>query len=264
MATVTGAHADRIGRVRDLLAAKGRREQGAFTFEGPTLLEEALRSDAEIHEIYVTDRVLGGNPIVGKLDRTGFPVFLVDDRTMAKISDLETPTGIVAVAPLRYTPLEQLLGGPLTLVLADLNDPGNVGTLLRSAEAFGASGVALGALGVDPYHPKVVRGAMGAIFRLGLAVTEPAGCQAAALAAGADLVGLDAAGESLRAHTWGPRTALVVGHERRGLGPWGAICKRRIAIPMAEPTESLNAAVAGSIALYEAAAGQAVKRASGG
>jgi len=264
MATVTGARADRIGRVRELLAAKGRREAGAFTFEGPTLLEEALRSDAEVHEIYVTDRVLGGNPIVGKLDRDGFPVYLVDERTMAKISDLETPTGIVAVAPLRYTPLEQLLAAPLTLVLADLNDPGNAGTLLRSAEAFGAGGVVFGAMGVDPYHPKVVRGAMGAIFRLGLAVADPAGCRLAALAVQAELVGLDVAGEPIRTHVWGPRTALVVGHERRGLGPWGALCARRVAIPMAQPTESLNAAMAGSIALYEAAATQAVKRASGG
>jgi TrmH family RNA methyltransferase len=262
MATVTGAHADRIGRVRDLLETKGRREHGRFTFEGPTLLAEALRSGVVVDELYVTQPVLDKNPTVRELDAGGTPVYVVDDRTLNKISDLETPTGIVAVAPVRYVALPVLLAQPLTLVLADLNDPGNAGTLLRSAEAFGASGVVFGNLGVDPYHPKVVRGAMGAVFRLGLAVAKPAEFGAAAAAEGIDVVGLDAGGADLRAARWASRTALVVGHERRGLGLWEGACSRVLAVPMAKEAESLNASVAGSIALYEVAR-EAVKRVSG-
>jgi TrmH family RNA methyltransferase len=260
MATVTGAHAERIGRARDLLGVKGRREHGRFAFEGPTLLDEALRSGIPVEELYVTQRVLDANATVAKLDRDGHAVFLVDERTMAKISDLETPTGLVGVAPLRFMPLPELLAAPLALVLADINDPGNAGTLLRSAEAFGAAGVVFGSSGVDPYHPKVVRGAMGAIFRLGLAVADPPALRAAAQSAACEVVGLDAGGPDVAAGPWGERTALVVGHERRGLGPWGSVCERRLGIPMLDAAESLNAAVAGSIALYEASK-RAVKRA---
>ncbi len=263
MATVVGAHADRIARARELLSVKGRREHGRFSFEGPTLLEEALRSGVAIEELYVTQRVLDANATVAALDRAGPPVYLTDERTMGKISDLETPTGLVAVAPLRFTPLPELLANRLVLVLADLNDPGNAGTLLRSAEAFGAAGVVFGSLGVDPYHPKVVRGGMGAIFRLALAVADPAALLAAAAQASSEVVGLEAGAENIGTAAWAERTALVVGHERRGLGPWAAACTRRVAIPMTEVTESLNAAVAGSLALYEASKG-AVKRAPGG
>ena len=128
VATLTGAHADRVTRVRDLLSAKGRKEHGRFTFEGPTLLEEALRSGVVIEELYVSDTVLASNATVRRLDESGTPVYVVDDRTSRKISGLDTPTGLVAVSAQRQADLDVLLRGPLTLVLADLNDPGNVGT----------------------------------------------------------------------------------------------------------------------------------------
>ncbi|HEV7178745.1 MAG TPA: RNA methyltransferase, partial [Candidatus Baltobacteraceae bacterium] len=106
--------------------------------------------------------------------------------------------------------------------------------------------------GVDPHHPKVVRGSMGAIFRLAVATATPDEFQPAMVVAGTTLVGLTAAGAPITAQAFAPPAALVVGHERHGLGTWERLCGRRVAIPMSEPTESLNAAVAGSIALYEA------------
>jgi len=242
-------------RVRDLHTAKGRKEHGRFTFEGPTLLDEALRSDTAIEELYVTAAVLAANPTVQRLDQTGTPVFEVDDRTMRKISDLDTPTGLVAVARQRTADLAAILRSPLTLVLADLNDPGNVGTLLRSAEAFGAGGVVLGRLGVDPYHPKVVRGAMGAIFRLALSVASPEQFAAAVRAAGATVIGLITGGADVAAVAPGKQTALIVGHERRGLGSWETAGMIPAAIPMHGNVDSLNAAVAGSIGLYVLAKG---------
>ena len=253
MATLAGAHAERVGKVRELLTPKGRREQRRFAFEGPTLLEEALRSNVAVEELYVTERILASNDLVEKLDRSGTSVYIVDERTMHKISDVETPTEIIAVAAIRMAPLDMMLAKPLTLVLADLNDPGNAGTLLRSAEAFGAAGVVFGNGGVDPFNPKVVRGAMGAIFRLELAAGDPSMVASAAAATGTEIVGLDGSGKPIETGAWAARSALVVGHERRGLGVWDTICARRIAIPMTAATESLNAAVAGSIALYEAA-----------
>jgi TrmH family RNA methyltransferase len=250
MATVTGAHADRVGRVRDLQTAKGRKEHGRFAFEGPTLLEEALRSGVAVEELYVTETVLASNARVRELDELGTPVFIVDDRTLRKISDLETPTGLVAVAPQPLGDPLAILRGRLSLALADLNDPGNVGTLLRSAEAFGASGVILGRLGVDPYHPKVVRGAMGAIFRLPLAVATAEEFGRAVAAVGAQPIGLATSGPDLASVQLGTTTVLVVGHERRGLGSWEPSGMALGSIPMQGASESLNAAIAGSIGLY--------------
>ena len=177
--------------------------------------------------------------------------YLVDERTFAKFSDVETPTGVLAVADLAYTSLDALFDRPgIVPVLADLNDPGNVGTLLRSAQAFGAGGVILGSAGVDPYHPKVVRAAMGAIFRLKLAVAEPEDLALAAKVAEATIVGLAAEADGLEALASAEKIALVVGHERRGLARWEGVCARRAGIPMPGQADSLNAAVAGSIALF--------------
>ena len=252
MPAYAGAHADRVQRARELLATKGRREQSRFTFEGPTLLEEAVQSDVAIEEIYATEAVFAQNPMLQQLESRGVDVALVDDRTARKLSDLDTPTGLVAVTATRYASIAEILDSPLSLILADLNDPGNAGTLLRSAEAFGAGGIIFGRFGVDPYHPKVVRGAMGAIFRLKIAVASPEDVESVAGKSAATLLGLTAGGEPLSQAAFPQPTALVVGHERHGLGPWERLCRRHLAIPMRGPTESLNAAVAGSIALYEA------------
>ena len=177
----------------------------------------------------------------------------MDEAALAGISDLETPSGIVTVAPIRLHRPDELFkrGSPL-LVLADVNDPANAGTLLRSADAFGCPGVLFGRLGVDPYHPKVVRGSMGAAFRIALSVADPPDAAAAAADAGVRLLGLAAGGALICPESWQAPLAIIVGHERRGLGRWESLCEQLLAIPMSGPAESLSAAVAGSIALYEA------------
>lgn len=250
MATLTGAHADRVLRARELQSVKGRKEHGRFAFEGPTLLDEALRSGIGIEELYVTQAVLESNAVVRELDERGTPVYLVDDRTVRKISDLETPTGLIAVARQKTGALGAILRGRLTLVLANLNDPGNVGALVRSGEAFGATGIVHGNLGVDPYHPKVVRAAMGSIFRVPHAVASPSEFIAAARAAGTTVIGLAAGAPDLETIDVRTPAALIVGHERRGLGLWELPGVYLAGISMAGGAESLNAAVAGSVALY--------------
>ena len=250
MPQALSAHNSRIARVRDLREKKGRSEHDAFAFEGATLLEEARNSSFPVEELYVTQKAYEETPLVREFESYQVPVYLLDERAFGKISDLEAPTGILAIAPVRYSPLAEIIGKPgITLALADLNDPGNAGTLLRSAEAFGAGGVICGNLGVDPYHPKVVRGAMGSLFRLNVAAAKPEQVAEIAGGSGAAIIGLDSTGKPLTKAT-GP-VVLVVGHERRGLGRWASICTQFASIPMRGPTESLNAAVAGSIALYE-------------
>ena len=130
------------------------------------------------------------------------------------------------------------------------DDAGNAGTLLRSAEAFGTAGVIVGSLGAEPHQPKVVRSAMGALFRLPLAVADPKALSG--LLDGWEVTGLAAAGEPLHGLPWGQRSIVAVGNERHGLGRWESLCTRLGAIPMSGKAESLNAAIAGSIALYEA------------
>jgi TrmH family RNA methyltransferase len=256
MATRLGAHAARLTAVRALRSVKGRREQQRFAFEGSTLLGEAAAANFPIAELYATQRAYDATPLVHDLERSGTPAFIVAESAIGGISDVATPSGILAVAPIRLRTPAEVVGMDCSLVLADLNDPANAGTLLRSADAFGAGGVVFGALGVDPYHPKVVRGSMGAVFRLSIAIADPDETGAAAAAAGTGMLGLAAAGAPLDGEHFAPPVALVVGHERRGLGLWEGHCERLLAIPMRGAAESLSAAVAGSIALYEAARAQ--------
>ncbi|HKE36552.1 MAG TPA: RNA methyltransferase [Candidatus Baltobacteraceae bacterium] len=248
-----GVHADRLTAIRTLHAAKGRRQSGRFAFEGPTLLREAHANNFPIEEIYATQEAYDAEPLVAQLEAAGTAAFVIEPRSAQKISDLETPPGIVAVSAMKFATLEEIFGGDgVVLVLADLNDPGNAGTLLRTADAFGCRGAVAGSTGTDPYHPKVVRAAMGALFRLPVAVAQPDDVARAAAAAGFEVAGLAAKGEPLGASPLPRRAALAVGNERHGLGRWEAILSRRLAIPMLGRADSLNAAVAGSIALYEA------------
>ena len=251
MAQALGAHNTRVAHVRELLTKKGREAQRAFLLEGPTLLEEAARSDAPLLALYVTEEMYAASALVRRLDGRGVPVYVVNQSTAAKLSDVETPTGIVAVCAARTTPLAEFFSADgLILVLAELGDPGNAGTLLRSADAFGVRRVLFGSTSVEPFNPKVVRATMGSIFHLEIAVASLG--EVSPAAAGWEFVGLNADGEPIGRQTFGPRCALVVGQERRGLGAWEALCARTVSIPMRGQAESLNAAVAGSIALYEA------------
>ena len=211
-----GVHSDRLSEIRSLSSVKGRTQADRFAFEGPTLLAEARNGGVPILEIYATEAAYAAAPLVAEVEASGTPVYIVDDRAARKISDLETPTGIVAVTPLRLRPLAELMHGP-ALLLADLNDPGNAGMLLRSAEAFGASGVVFGSLGVDPFHPKVVRGAMGALFRLPLASATPMSWRRRPRGRNSDL-GLAMGGEAV-ATSASPDLVLAVGTSAMA---WGA------------------------------------------
>ena len=247
-----GAHNARLDRVRALRTKKGRREQGRFTIEGATLLDEAVRSGIAIEELYGTSAALQASEAAAGLESRGISVYRVDDRAMGRLSDLETPPGLLAVAAVSLSAVADLFSSAgLVLALAGVSDPGNAGTLLRAAEAFGAAGVVFDPGAVEPHAPKVVRAAMGSLFRLRLAVASPR--ETVEAAGGWETTGLDSGGERIDGLAWAARSLLVVGHERHGLGDWKPFCSRLAAIPMKRNVESLNASVAGGIALYEAA-----------
>jgi RNA methyltransferase, TrmH family len=257
MVTALGAHSPKLTAVRGLLTKRGRREQQRFAFEGPTLLVEALDAGVPIEAVYATE-IAYESMASETRNAVRCPVYLLGERALERISDVATPSGIVAVAPLRLEPADALLAsGAPALLLAGLADPGNAGTLLRSAEIFGVQSILFAQGAVEPYNPKVVRAAMGALFRLRLAVLTDASVLDLAHAHRYVLVAEDRAGEALRTFTFPERTVVAVGHERHGvagrLPGWDAA----VAIPQVGGGESLNAAVAGSIVLYELAAQRA-------
>ena len=143
MPTALSPQNPRIERVRDLRKPAARRARGRFLLEGPTLLGEALASGLAVEELYGTDAALAEHrPLVAALEAAGAEAFAVPARTLSRLSDLETPPGLVAVARTPAWDLAAILGRPgPVLLLAGVADPGNAGTLLRSAEAFGAAGV---------------------------------------------------------------------------------------------------------------------------
>jgi TrmH family RNA methyltransferase len=249
--TSLSPHSPKLEAVRELLTPRGRRAAGAFGAEGATLLAEADRAGLVPREVYATPAALERFDS-GRYESEGIPVYSLPERLFARLSDLETPSGLLGIFALPDHAVADVLARPgVVLLLAGVADPGNAGTLVRSAEAFGAAGVLFGRGGVDSHAPKVVRSAMGALFRVAVASVSADELAAAAVASGRPIVATDSDGEDLRTADLPANAIIAVGNERRGVGDWLGQWDRTIRIPYGGPTESLNAAVAGSIVLYE-------------
>jgi TrmH family RNA methyltransferase len=248
MPTELGVHHQRLAGIVALQQRKAGWGSGRFAIEGPTLLDEACEARMPIVEVYATPAV-AGTPRLTALEQAGTPVFVVEERAMRRISDLETPPGLLAVVDHLAESLETLMAGEGAILGLSVGDPGNAGTLVRSARAFGVERIVFGRGGVDPYHPKVVRAAMGALFtaRIGLAAGDE--LVAAARAAGRPVVAADLDGEPLEGYRFPARPVLAVGHERQGVRAWLPERDAAVRIPQ-RAGESLNAGVAGSIFLY--------------
>ena len=179
---------------------------------------------------------------------------MVPSRTFERISDLATPSEMLAILALTEGEPAAILArrGPV-LLLAGINDPGNAGTLLRSAEAFGAAGALFGRGGVDPYSPKVVRAAMGSSFRLPIAMVDADWLIEEANRGGRPIVAADMDGAEVGELELPANAILAIGNERRGVREWLPRFDLAVRIPQPGAAESLNAAVAGSILLYELA-----------
>jgi TrmH family RNA methyltransferase len=248
--TSLGLHSSKLEAVRALKTKAGRREQRRFAIEGPTMVEEALRSGAALEGLFVT---AAGYENLGPLAaaQVGAPIYLVPEKAMARLSDLDTPPGILAVAPLETARLDAVLArGEPVLLLAAINDPGNAGTLLRTAEIFGLGGVIFGDGGVEPHNPKVVRASMGAIFRLPLAEAGPEAVVEAARKARYSLVATTHDGVSLDHFAFERRSIVAIGNERRGVACWLPAWDAGVSIPQRGEGESLNASVAGGVVMY--------------
>ncbi len=242
---------------RDLQRRKARERQGLFVAEGVRAVEELLRSPIAVRGALVApflEHTPRGVALKDELGRRGIDVLAVSDQELTSAADTDAPQGVVAVAHIPERTLDDLALAPRPrlLVLDAIQDPGNAGTLLRTAAALGVDATIALPGTVDLWNAKVVRSAMGALFH------RPAiSCTWEVLdrflgSNGFPLWGADAAGEPLSIVTAPERLALLVGNEGSGLSPQASErVTRRVAIPLASTIESLNVAVAAGILLYQ-------------
>ena len=231
-----------------------RDEKGIFLVEGPRMTEEIPAE--RIEKVYASESFAKKNKEF--LEKLQAPVELLTDTVFAYVSDTKTPQGILAVVKQQPYSFEELLGkerASFLLILDHLQDPGNLGTIMRAAEAAGVTGILMSSDCVDIYNPKTIRSTMGALYRVPFVVSEDfAG----------DIERLKKAGVSTYAAHLGATIsyegadykkpcAFMIGNEANGLSDEvAALADCKILIPMAGQVESLNAAMASGLLVYEA------------
>ncbi len=245
--------------VRRLRSLKEKAGGDLMLLEGPKLIAEALASGIEVVEAAASPRLAQGGHggLLGALRNRTVPVRLVDEGVLASLSEVETSQGLLALARRPVFEEESLFRGtPLVLVAAGIQNPGNLGALLRTAEGAGATGAYLTDGAADPFSWKALRGSMGSAFRLPhRRRLTTADALARLEARGVSVVAADP-GATRRydeADLRGP-VAILLGPEGAGLSPaTRARASASVAIPMARGVESLNVGVAAGVLLFEAA-----------
>lgn len=251
---ITAASNGRIKRLIQLnQKARLRREEDVFIVEGLRMFLEAPLE--KIREVYVSERFLGQCGCRDRLEQTGYEV--VSDSLFEKISDTVTPQGILCVVEQFHYNKKKLMQKetPLFLILENIQDPGNLGTMLRTGEGAGVSAVIMSRDTVDPYNPKVIRSTMGSIYRVPFWQAEDLRAETEALREQGVRVfaaHLQGSCEYTKADYSGG-SAFLIGNEGNGLRPeTAALADACVRIPMEGEVESLNAAVAASLLMYEA------------
>jgi RNA methyltransferase, TrmH family len=246
--------------IRDLQLRRGRERRGLALAEGVRLVEEALASGIAVRGAAVSpalEATTRGMALEAALARAGVRLERVSAAELEALADTEHPQGVVAIIePRRWTLQDIDLGRHrAVLVLDGVQDPGNVGTMLRTALGLGAGGVVALKGTAELANPKVVRGSMGALFRLPAVSAEAGEFLAWARGAGAEVWVAEMDGEPLGragAAARGRPVALVVGNEGAGVtAVLREAAARRVSVPLAPGSESLNVAVAAGILLYE-------------
>ncbi len=249
-----------INNTKSLLTRKGRRADNKFLAEGVRLLEEAVRFRARPEIVYWNESMLSprGLKLVAEFGRMKVPVEALPARFINTISGTETPQGLVAVFPQPETDLTKLCEQKHRRILLceEIQDPGNLGTLLRSALAFGFELIILIKNCVDPFSLKVVRSSAGALFGLDVAIGEKRGLIGRLQKEKVTVMAADAAGKDIGSirPLCRPedRLMLAVGSEARGLSRRILDqADHRVRIAHSRNVESLNAAVAGSVIMRQ-------------
>ncbi len=250
----------RVRGARRLHTGTGRRRAGAFLVEGPQGVREAVRHGAPLVELFATRDWLDAEPaLVREAEHAGARRHEVSDRVLRAVAETATPQGVVAVCRDVTVDLDTVLAREprLLAVLADVRDPGNAGTIIRTADAAGADAVLLTHGSVDPLGGKCVRSSVGSLFHLPVSPGHPPSVLDALRGAGLTVLAADghadldldaAAQQGLLAG----RVAWVIGNEAWGL-PGDLAVDAAVRVPLYGQAESLNAAVAAALCLYASA-----------
>jgi len=255
---ITSTANKRVVEARKLSQRKYRQAGERFLVEGLQLLHMALDAGATPHEVFFCPAQFASpeaEVLIARFGRAGGELLPVAPNVMAALSERDEPQGIVAIFHISGASLTdlKLSGRELVLVLDRLQDPGNLGTLIRTADAVGAAAIILIEPCVDPFDPKTLRGSMGSLFNVPVISTKDvAGLFGWLKAWGLRPVGADPhAGELWGEGLWRGGVALVLGNEARGLSPdVAAQVKQNARLPIVGKAESLNVAVAGGILMY--------------
>jgi RNA methyltransferase, TrmH family len=261
-AEITSVRSPRVKAARQL-AKRGLRERArSFLAEGPQAVAEALASDGVVSQLFIT---AAGRARHGELAERaaglGIGVQAVSGEVMAELAQTITPQGVLAVCRFVDVPLACLAGAAprLTVILANVRDPGNAGTVLRTADAAGADGVIFATASVDPYNSKCVRSSAGSLFHLPIVVGVPLSEAIAGLrAVGLQILAADGSAEHVLYSAGGPDltrpTAWLFGNEAWGLpADLRALADIAVAVPIYGRAESLNLAAAAAVCLYASA-----------
>ncbi len=244
----------RVKQLRAAFQGHARLSGGMVAIEGDHLLEEALRSGMVLKTVFVSER-----REVPKIVPRGVEVLRLTEEVFGSVVETQSPQGVAALMVPPVFVLDDVIGegsASLILIAVGLQDPGNLGTLVRSAEAFGATGVLTTPGTVSAWNQKALRASVGSVFRVpvvGVTASEMEGLKRRGVtliaAVGSDDAGVTAAQEM----DFTGACALMIGNEGSGLAAeWMEMCDARVTIPCPGAVESLNAAVAGSLLLYEA------------
>jgi TrmH family RNA methyltransferase len=266
-----GAHSPRLKAARRLNKRAFRQRERAFLAEGPQAVAEAFHCGARLTDLFVTVPArTRHHDLVAAISAAGIPVHVVSGEVMDELAQTVTPQGLLAVCGFVDVPLAEVAERAkpvLVALLANVRDPGNAGTVLRTADAAGAHAVVFADASVDPYNGKCVRASAGSLFHL--PVVAGARLEDAVVTlreAGLRIVAADGrAGRSLddpevQARLTGP-TAWMFGNEAWGLPPeLVALADEPVAVPIYGRAESLNLAAAAAVCLYASARAQRIHK----
>ncbi len=255
---ITSLRNPRIKQARSLRQRKFRRESGLFLVEGIRQVGDALESGFEIADLFYAPDLLTSpfaHRLIEEARRRGLEAVPVSPQVFASLAEKQHPQGILAVARWPRRPLESLSpqNAPWVVALVAPQDPGNIGTVLRTMDAVGADALLLLDGGADPTHPTAVRASMGALFWVPVVQTDFAAFAAWSGEQGYAVYGTSARGtaglEVLRVAQ--PPFVLLLGSERSGLSAeQQALCRQTVRLPMRGHVSSLNLGVAAGVCLY--------------
>jgi len=243
--------------IRSLHTRKGRERRGLTLAEGVRLVEEVLAAKVPLKAALLgpaLETTPRGKALADAIRACAGRIEQVDDRTLAGLASTEHPQGVIAVIAPSTMALEAIpvTGRSVVLVLDGVQDPGNVGTMLRTALALGAAGVVALPGTAELTNPKVLRAAMGASFRLPAAATSQEAVLSWVRGTHQALWVASGDGDAVQSATFSGPVALVVGNEGAGVNPLlGAAAARRVGIPLRARAESLNVGIAAGILLWE-------------